>query len=557
MARSSTSDEALSRRGVVREVLGNLSNWSPTLPRTLAASPSSPGKGKGKAALLQLPPWSVAEVQGSAPAPSVPGQAPLSSETPRTVPAPDTAPFTKEGGLETPGQFDTTGGAFPSSSELSKAPALPALETPSSLVASPPRPSTDSRYSSSTLRWLRPPTSPHPRAQRVPGFQPPASPASQGPARRVVSPSRPRPDSDVPVPAAGMRAAPASRVTPVIHPEVRSRSSAHPAMRLRSAARDEGVFGTAPAPPPGASPAKSTRMTRPTHYVSHAPAMRVWDSPDKHDTRKRVRSALTAPQPTAPADAAPVATTAVPVDGACADRAPPTPPKPSVPSGEAPDHRAMRAAAPSTTGRRMSTRASALSSKLSSRRAHIAPAAKTVTCEPVAPEPHAATVAVPPPAPASTGGSAPLPAAERRPLPRTPRRAAAPPPPPMSAAELAQLTARHTRQNEVYSIDIETRVQRLPGVRPPSPSQSFLLGQGRRAREHFAPPAYGVDAHGAATQHARGAGEEEEYHTPPRQTGVRWDKRLVVSPTPTRPAAQPRSCLVQVRVPANQETVCV
>ena len=135
----------------------------------------------------------------------------------------------------------------------------------------------------------------------------------------------------------------------------------------------------------------------------------------------------------------------------------------------------------------------------------------------------------------------------RAPPPRTPRRPRAPPPPPMSAAELARLTNKHTKVNEAHSVQLETQVRRLPGPRPPSPSEAFSSGHGRRAQEDFRPDSAVTDASGAVVRHARGAGDDTEYTTPPGR-GVHWDKRLVVSPTIARAAPPTRGCLAQVRL---------
>lgn len=155
----------------------------------------------------------------------------------------------------------------------------------------------------------------------------------------------------------------------------------------------------------------------------------------------------------------------------------------------------------------------------------------------------------------TTQPTAPTTMALAPPAPRTPRTLRTPPVPPrpsLSSAELARLTYRHTKHNEAYTVQLETQVERLPGARPPSPSQRFLLGRGVRAREDFRPADTETDAQGKPLGHARGPGEESVYTTPPHLPAVRWDRRLVSSPRHTRPATSQavpqRSCLVSKRV---------
>ncbi|WFD26159.1 hypothetical protein MNAN1_001135 [Malassezia nana] len=158
-----------------------------------------------------------------------------------------------------------------------------------------------------------------------------------------------------------------------------------------------------------------------------------------------------------------------------------------------------------------------------------------------------------PAAPAIMASAPPAPRMPRTPsTPRTPRTPPIPPRPSLSAAELARLTYRHTKHNEAYTVQLDTQVERLPGARPPSPSQRFLVGRGVRAREDFRPADTERDAQGEPLCHARGPGEEAVYTTPPHLPAVRWDRRLVSSPRRTRPATSAavpqRSCLVSKRV---------
>ncbi|WFD32404.1 hypothetical protein MSPP1_003450 [Malassezia sp. CBS 17886] len=130
-----------------------------------------------------------------------------------------------------------------------------------------------------------------------------------------------------------------------------------------------------------------------------------------------------------------------------------------------------------------------------------------------------------------------------------------PSPPPISAVDLARLTARHTKQNEAYTVQIQTTVEKVPGARPPSPTLSFSSRAGRwmgNARQLIAE----TDEYGEPLQHAHGAGDEDEFCTPrthetarcgdgtPRRR-VHWDRRLVVSPSLVRGYAgrERRSCL--------------
>ncbi|WFD42914.1 hypothetical protein MPSI1_001565 [Malassezia psittaci] len=126
-----------------------------------------------------------------------------------------------------------------------------------------------------------------------------------------------------------------------------------------------------------------------------------------------------------------------------------------------------------------------------------------------------------------------------------------PAPLPMSAAELAKITAKHTKQNEQYSIDLRTQEFHLAGPRPPSPSQAFHVDA--RPREPHWQRVHHVETNdrGEPVRHARGAGDTEEYTTPPHQgRSIHWDKRLVVSPSlkpaRRRPGSQ-HTCLVPAR----------
>ena len=170
----------------------------------------------------------------------------------------------------------------------------------------------------------------------------------------------------------------------------------------------------------------------------------------------------------------------------------------------------------------------------------VAPGAPRAPAE-AAPAP-VSTPAPPAPGPASEPSSI---AASR--VPRTPRARLAPPPPPISAAELSRLTAKHTKQNEAYTVDLQTQVLRVPGARPPSPSQAFSVDAPPRVPHWSRAVLPETNERGEPIRHALGAGEAEEYTIPPhRGRGVRWDKRLVVSPT--RAAAPQAGCLAPRRL---------
>ncbi|WFD07879.1 hypothetical protein MVES1_003247 [Malassezia vespertilionis] len=124
-----------------------------------------------------------------------------------------------------------------------------------------------------------------------------------------------------------------------------------------------------------------------------------------------------------------------------------------------------------------------------------------------------------------------------------------PPPPPMSATELQRLTSKHTRMNGAHTVEIDTHVQRIYGERPASPSAAFHSATRTRALHWTQACVAEMNEIGECVGHALGAGEDEAYITPPACTerkarGVRWDKRLVVSPTLVRQHSKPpRSAL--------------
>ena len=317
--------------------------------------------------------------------------------------------------------------------------------------------------------------SPQPSAQRVPGFMRAPS-TGPSPAKRAVGPMR----------------TVVSPVQPVL-PEMPKSS---PLPRIPSPEKAKETAGS--------SPCKTPRLWRPARYASQAPAVRVWDSPEKIESHKRLRPPMK-PMP-----------------------APATEPEPA------------------SAAKRMSTR-------LQKRTAPAALDGVSVS-RPQLPSTHGN-----PPAPASpqrvtrSDVSVPVPPTRtgnlRSRTPRTPKTPPVPPRPQLSATELARLTQRHTKHNETYMVQLDTQVERVPGPRPPSPSQHFLLGRGVRARENFQPARTETDERGQPVGHAHGAGDEDEYSTPPGKQAVRWDKRLVISPPRQSSAAHDatlplRSCLV-------------
>ena len=252
-----------------------------------------------------------------------------------------------------------------------------------------------------------------------------------------------------------------------------------------------GISRSASAP----SPTKATRLVRPIKYTNHAPAMRVWDSPDKGCTNKRV----------------------LPVK--------------SAPVKEMASVSQKKAAAPSVPVEVLNSKAS--STRMSNDASRFP--------QPLTESDAAAALKESSSAMANFNDSI-----ARNRVPRAARRVPAPRRPPITAMELARLTTKHTKQNEMYNVQLETRTQRIPGPRPPSPSQHFVAGHGQRARVQFRPNKVKTDEQGEPMCHTRGAGDEEVYTTPPGK-GVRWDKRLVVSPPKEKQARSEKpssGCLV-------------
>lgn len=314
-------------------------------------------------------------------------------------------------------------------------------------------------------------SSPYGPAQRVPGFVP----GTATPAKRVkIGVSTTSPGSK-----------PWSTGFQSAKLQVNS-----PLKQKETSVTTAGISRSASAP----SPTKATRLVRPIKYTNHAPAMRVWDSPDKGCTNKRVLPVKSAPVKEMASVSQKKAAAPVPVE-------------------------VLNSKASST---RMSNDASRFPQPLTESDA-------------------AAALKESSSAMANFNDSI-----ARNRVPRAARRVPAPRRPPITAMELARLTTKHTKQNEMYNVQLETRTQRIPGPRPPSPSQHFVAGHGQRARVQFRPNKVKTDEQGEPMCHTRGAGDEEVYTTPPGK-GVRWDKRLVVSPPKEKQARSEKpssGCLV-------------
>lgn len=314
-------------------------------------------------------------------------------------------------------------------------------------------------------------SSPYGPAQRVPGFVP----GSATPAKRVkIGVSTTSPGSK-----------PWSTGFQSAKLQVNS-----PLKQKETSVTTAGISRSASAP----SPTKATRLVRPIKYTNHAPAMRVWDSPDKGCTNKRVLPVKSAPVKEMASVSQKKAAAPVPVE-------------------------VLNSKASST---RMSNDASRFPQPLTESDA-------------------AAALKESSSAMANFNDSI-----ARNRVPRAARCVPAPRRPPITAMELARLTTKHTKQNEMYNVQLETRTQRIPGPRPPSPSQHFVAGHGQRARVQFRPNKVKTDEQGEPMCHTRGAGDEEVYTTPPGK-GVRWDKRLVVSPPKEKQARSEKpssGCLV-------------
>ncbi len=127
---------------------------------------------------------------------------------------------------------------------------------------------------------------------------------------------------------------------------------------------------------------------------------------------------------------------------------------------------------------------------------------------------------------------------------------------PLSANELARLTTRNTRKNEVWVAQLDYREVKVDGAKPPSPSAKIprIGGPARLSKEQAAnaradrarkrnsdgdaeeaalPPASALATTTPLT-HRLGQGETSPYESPVRgykAKGVRWHKTLFVGPS--------------------------
>ncbi|WFC94841.1 hypothetical protein MBRA1_001478 [Malassezia brasiliensis] len=355
-------------------------------------------------------------------------------------------------------------------------------------------------------------------------------------------------------------------------------STAQPVAPVAAPSTARGTEAEAASAP---GPERSARLARPVRYASHVPATRVWDSPEKAAKRARYApsDAARAAAPSAPSSGA---APSVPLRAPLARRVPveradgaarTLRPTGAVRTTRHSAHAAPSAAMPRTPAT-VPTDVAAAPASLPIVTPSVPPVpaepdrAPPGTVEASGPAPPPTSVAAPtarstqatalrarppPPGPdALRGRPAPLPAAgavpgRTAPVPRTPRMPRrVPAPPPLSAADLARLTTKHTKQNEQYTVELHTHELRMPGARPPSPSQAFHM-DARPRTPHWTQPCWTeTNEYGEPVRHAQGAGDVEPYVTPPHGARrVRWDKRLVVSPVRRRaPPAPRRTCLV-------------
>lgn len=262
---------------------------------------------------------------------------------------------------------------------------------------------------------------------------------------------------------------------------------------------------------PGMSPFNPSprRLQRPTRFTSTVPAKRVWDSPDAN-TQKRKR------------------------DDEQVQRA-----------ADDPRERLRRRTSLRVTERLMRTESHARGNAAS-----ISP--------PSGPARGNAASISSPSAPAR--GALPVPpvrsTAHGRPARQLPPTPAVPPachtPAPRRIQptdhELATLTARNTKRNQGYRVKLETRVEHVRGARPPSPEPHFCGAHGVVSRK---------GRQGTSTRHARGAGDEHEYNSPPRIVRcVRWDKTLVTSPPRHEPGSSGMAAQACLRRSTSSRDVC-
>jgi hypothetical protein len=100
--------------------------------------------------------------------------------------------------------------------------------------------------------------------------------------------------------------------------------------------------------------------------------------------------------------------------------------------------------------------------------------------------------------------------------------------PGVSERELKTATQKNTLRNQVYMCTIDRQIVRMSGPRPPSPTGKIPKASRKRA---------GPEAAVEKMVLAKGAGEDEEFVTPPRkrartEKGVRWDREATLIRAP-------------------------
>lgn len=466
LARSAPSTSyAASQNEYVRTVLGNVSNWSP-----VQNIPSLDSKSSPLHAVATPHRKEKSSLSTSATKSMTPIQRTLQDWAHDKFERPMSALSSKQSIGRSPRKPET----HPTKSDvavkaLSPLPPCPVQDVHFDIL------SPLDKKASVQAAWESTSGKQRPSAQRVPGYRGPTGSREEPAAKRISVQSMSPPGLQEP------KLGPAS-----LSASSPNTSSPLPRLVTKEALPLHQSVSSTPSP----SKAAGCWPLRPIRYASQAPAMRVWDSPEKQaEARKRMKVQKPVEVPSSPPA-----------------------PKPDV-----------FKPAPMTALRHTSEK------NVPERRprsARIAAAAN-----------------VPRPKPLPTTPRTPPATHRRMPVPNSQ--------PSLSAVDLARLTAKNTKHNQTYSVQLTLRTRRIPGPRPPSPSQKFLSGRGQRARTNFRPAMAETNEYGEPLCHAMGAGEEEEYQTPPRPSSkVRWDKRLVRSPSlqSRRPApARPlQGCLVKV-----------
>ena len=304
----------------------------------------------------------------------------------------------------------------------------------------------------------------------------------------------------------------------------RLRAGTQGAMRVPGYVPGDGrpVARAAPEHRTGLSPScpSPRKLQRPVRYANSIPARRVWDSPDATQKRKRseqqeepdpidqARERLRRRTSLRVAERQQRTTLATPT--APTARPPATPARPTAPTAHAAPTALAALATPTASAPPLTHVAPPGANRIAARGQRV----RTET-------PHVSRLHQPPQTPLLRG--------------QTP----IPPRLQLSDHEVASLTARNTKKNQGYGVQIETRVERMRGTRPLSPEPHFCGGHGVVSRK---------GRQGSATHHARGAGDEHEYSSPPRIVQcVRWNKALVTSPQKHEPKRMgvPQSCMRQ------------